>query len=691
MEGQKSTSLTDFTIQEDDVGVYRVKIARQKRQLGDIKSLFATSHVKQRFGDGKKAGSDIFRFLGDVYSISPIQFTVVVGGNVWNYISKPLDAYFRSMLLQAVETSLKTDEPDQWGIIMSLSLFFLSSMAESFMRWTLMRNQRVFHNKITSHFHLRLLRESLTNDLASATAKDGHETVTAGQARQQFVILCVVFSNVIGVLGHLALIFDICRRVGDPLLILLSLVLPIVASLWWDSIYLHKCIAYNNSEPDKRMKALAKLSERKYKQDIVLGNMVEWIMTEFKKAFKARGDVAFVQHPLTEWNNLNSHARSKFLRGAVKDLPLIYLALLSILNPFAVSLSSITVLAESSLRLMEVINSPFLSLGRIQIAVTGIRRLYYQDKASSSTTNGALSYPVRNQFGEEDGIAGSTSRKGMRIELRNVSFTYPSSQSTQPALDNVSFAIHPGQLVVLVGKNGSGKSTLIRILSRLYEQTSGEVLIDDRPSSAYDLGDIKQAMTLLSQDNKVFPLSLKENIGVGYPERYTDGELIQAATEDGGATGLIGKLKDGLETVLDPKIDTFSMNLHNEPNHPLAMELEEITKKIDISGGEKQRIVASRTFMRMSSGNVNFVAVDEPTSALDADGELHLFKRLAERREGKTMVFVTHRFGHLTKHADLILCMDEGNLVESGSHEQLMKRNGVYSTLYTAQASVYSH
>lgn len=99
-------------------------------------------------------------------------------------------------------------------------------------------------------------------------------------------------------------------------------------------------------------------------------------------------------------------------------------------------------------------------------------------------------------------------------------------------------------------------------------------------------------MTLLSQDNKVFPLSLKENIGVGYPERYTDGELIQAATEDGGATGLIGKLKDGLETVLDPKIDTFSMNLHNEPNHPLAMELEEITKKIDISGGEKQRIVA---------------------------------------------------------------------------------------------------
>ncbi|KAF8177195.1 P-loop containing nucleoside triphosphate hydrolase protein, partial [Pholiota molesta] len=123
----------------------------------------------------------------------------------------------------------------------------------------------------------------------------------------------------------------------------------------------------------------------------------------------------------------------------------------------------------------------------------------------------------------------------------------------------------------------------------------------------------------------------------------------------------------------------------------LYAELEKLEKSIDISGGEKQRIVASRSFMRFKSGKVKFVAVDEPSSALDAEGELQLFKRLLDVREGKTMVFVTHRFGHLTKYADMIICMKDGSIVETGSHEHLISAKGEYAKLYNIQASAFSH
>ncbi|TFK32215.1 hypothetical protein BDQ12DRAFT_774870, partial [Crucibulum laeve] len=110
-------------------------------------------------------------------------------------------------------------------------------------------------------------------------------------------------------------------------------------------------------------------------------------------------------------------------------------------------------------------------------------------------------------------------------------------------------------------------------------------------------------------------------------------------------------------SVLDPSTETFSLNLQGLPDHPLTKEKQQVKKKADVSRGERQRLVAARTFMQFNSGKVKFVAVDEPSSALDAEGELRLFEKLLEVRDGKTMVFVTHRFGHLIRHADQILCI----------------------------------
>lgn len=176
--------------------------------------------------------------------------------------------------------------------------------------------------------------------------------------------------------------------------------------------------------------------------------------------------------------------------------------------------------------------------------------------------------------------------------VRNVTFLYPGSKTEKPAISSISLSIRPGQLVIVVGANGSGKSTLIRLLSRLYDPTSGEILIDRKPSKSYKLHDLHQATAILSQDSQIYPFSLRENIALGFPEAVDDTEAIIQAAKSGGAWSVIEKLKDGLETHLDATDFAESWNLEGDPDHPLSQDLKKREKKADLSGGEKQRVVA---------------------------------------------------------------------------------------------------
>ena len=175
---------------------------------------------------------------------------------------------------------------------------------------------------------------------------------------------------------------------------------------------------------------------------------------------------------------------------------------------------------------------------------------------------------------------------------RNASFSYPGNQKATPALNNASITIDSGQLVVIVGANGSGKSTLVRILSRLYDPTSGQVLIDGHSSSEYRLNDLRRATVFLSQDTSIYPLSLAENIGLGYPAFSSNKDMITEAAKEGGALEFIQKLNKGLDTVLNPLVKLFHLNLYKNKTHPLYDELEKVGKVIDVSGGERQRVAA---------------------------------------------------------------------------------------------------
>jgi len=303
------------------------------------------------------------------------------------------------------------------------------------------------------------------------------------------------------------------------------------------------------------------------------------------------------------------------------------------------------------------------------------------------TTYDALNVDNQISDGDKPYPGEDCKSDGMSLDIRNLSFTYPNSKSTENALKNVSFRIKAGQLVVIVGSNGSGKSTIVKILNRLYNPTSGEVLIDGQPMSSYRISNLREATADLTQDHTLYPLSVRENIGVGYPACVSSLDMITQSAKLGGAFDFISKFEHGFDTTLEPVRTAYLGQFTG--THPLKEVFNELEKQVDISGGEKQRLVASRTFMRLRSNKIKCVTVDEPSSALDPEGELELFQRLRDAKAGRTMILVTHRFGHLTKHADLIICMKDGTVAESGTHEELMLKDGEYAKLYNIQASAF--
>ncbi|HCI79279.1 MAG TPA: multidrug ABC transporter permease, partial [Ktedonobacter sp.] len=253
--------------------------------------------------------------------------------------------------------------------------------------------------------------------------------------------------------------------------------------------------------------------------------------------------------------------------------------------------------------------------------------------------------------------------KGLEVEFRNVSFTYPGKDpETQYALKHVSFTIHAGEAVALVGRNGAGKTTMVKLLTRLYDPDDGEILISGRNIKEYDLQELRAQVGVIFQDYVTYYMNARENIGVGRIEEIEDKELVTSAARKSGANAVIEKLPDGYETMLGKWFD----------------------KGMQLSGGEWQKVALARAFMR----DARILVLDEPTSALDAQAEAEVFSHFRVLTEGKTALFISHRFSTV-RLADRILVLENGSILENGSHNQLMALNGRYAELFNLQAEAY--
>jgi ATP-binding cassette subfamily B protein len=246
------------------------------------------------------------------------------------------------------------------------------------------------------------------------------------------------------------------------------------------------------------------------------------------------------------------------------------------------------------------------------------------------------------------------------IEFRNVTYRYKGAE--EPALRDLSFTIRPGETVAVVGRNGAGKTTLVKLIARLYDPESGQVFIDGHDVQEYDPDELRSQVGVIFQDFVTYHLSARENIGVGRLDQLEDMEAIRDAADRGGATGLIEKLPEGYEALLGRWFDQ---------GHQL-------------SGGEWQKVALSRAFMR----DAQILILDEPTAALDAKAEYELFAKMRELTHGRTAIFISHRFSTV-RIADRILVIENGRLMEQGSHDELMALGGRYAELFALQAAAY--
>jgi ATP-binding cassette subfamily B protein len=283
----------------------------------------------------------------------------------------------------------------------------------------------------------------------------------------------------------------------------------------------------------------------------------------------------------------------------------------------------------------------------------GSRRLAWLEDYAASLTAPA------------DRAAPDALRTGIRLD--RVSFAYPGT--SRLVLDDVSLTLPAGAVVAIVGENGAGKTTLVKLLAKMYEPSSGAILVDDTPLARVPADAWRLRLAGAFQDFFRFELRARQSIGLGDVGRVDDDAAVARAVERAGAGDVVAKLPGGLDTQLGP-------------TWPGGVE---------VSFGQWQKLALARGFMRE---HPLLLVLDEPTAALDAETEHALFERYAaaarrdEHGNGRITILVSHRFSTV-RMADLIIVLDAARLAEMGSHEDLMARGGAYAELYGIQAAAY--
>lgn len=258
---------------------------------------------------------------------------------------------------------------------------------------------------------------------------------------------------------------------------------------------------------------------------------------------------------------------------------------------------------------------------------------------------------------QEEGVSIDTINE---IVFDSVCFMYPGNENF--ALSGISFKISKGEKIAFIGKNGSGKSTIVKLILKLYQPTAGTIYINGIDINKIKTGDIYRCMSIMFQDYINYSFSLRNNLNsVNNNISYTDDELIDACIK-GNSYEFVKKWKYGLETYL-----TRSFDLEGE----------------ELSGGQWQRLALSRSFVKEASMYI----YDEPAASLDIEAERKIYRELIYNHSNKTLILISHRMSYM-KEMDQIIVFDQGKVIESGTHQELMNNGGVYCNLYKIKEEV---
>ncbi|MFN8679371.1 MAG: ABC transporter ATP-binding protein [Thermomicrobiales bacterium] len=594
----------------------------------------------------RQTWQSIVRVMGLVWATSPKLTSTLGIASIFQSVLPAAQVWLAGRLIDAVVSGIEAGgDAEHVRIIVIIAVVQLALLLGSSLLQTLANiSQQLLQEQLAIHVQLQIMRHAATLDLVDFENAEYYDQLQQAQresARRPVDMVSGVFG-----LGRSLITFAtmVALLVGlSPWIAVAALVSPIPAFIsgsrygWWGFQQMRR------QSPVRRVMSYLTnlLTTDEYAKEVKLFTAGDYFIDRYERT--AEGYYAETRDLLVKrylagfgWGSLTTLASSGTF---------LYVALLAVRGQ--VTLGALTVFTQAAQQVQGAFQG---ILGGIQgIYEHGLYLTTLYDLLERQPKIHAPEHPVPVRRPFQQGI-----------EFRHVSYQYPDRDV--PALDDVSFTIEPGQTVALVGRNGAGKSTIVKLLGRLYDPDAGQILIDGHDVREYDPEELRREFGVMFQDFAAYQVSAGENIGVGNVEHATDDVAIVSAAERAGADDVVRKLPNSYDTTLGKWF---------EGGHQL-------------SGGEWQKIALARAFMR----DAQILILDEPTAALDAQAEHDLFARIKDLTRGKMALYISHRFSTV-RMADRILFLENGRLVEQGTHDELMLQGGRYADLFDLQAASY--
>lgn len=611
-----------------------------------------TSDAKKKLRSGEKltlrerfhALQHLPAFFRLIWQVSPSMFVANVVLRIIRAAIPVTILYLGKLIIdEVVQLSQTSGEHDLTQLFIYIGLEFLLAIVSDAINRTTVLLDSLLGDKFANESSVRLMQHAGTLDLAQFEDAEFYDKLE--RARRQTVRRTSLMTQV---LGQFQSIITIGFFAGgliafNPWLIVLILV-AVVPAFLGESHFNERSYSLNNSwTPERRELDYFRYigaSDETAKEVKIFGLsnfLVKHFSTIADKYYLANRKIAIDR---ARWGSVFAAIGSAGYYGAY------VMIVLQTVNG-QLSIGDLTFLAGSFGRLRSLLENV---LNQFSSMAEGA--LYLQDFFDFFEMKPLIA------LGEQALDVPQPIQQGFTFE--NVGFKYPNTEIW--AVRGLSFHLHAGEKLALVGENGAGKTTIIKLLTRLYDPNEGRILLDGKDLQSYDPVQLRQAMGVIFQDFVRYQMNASTNIAVGKIDEKENRARIDDAAYRGMADQVISKLPQGYAQMIGRRF----------------------ADGVNLSGGEWQKIAISRAYMR----DAQLLVLDEPTAALDARAEYEVFRRFADLTEGKSAVLISHRFSTV-RMADRILVLEKGGLLEIGTHEELLLKGGKYAELFDLQAQGY--
>ncbi|QRV75041.1 ABC transporter [Ceratobasidium sp. AG-Ba] len=623
----------------------------------------------------------VWNFLLENLSLGPIMFLTYFLATTLSGLVTSAKLYNNMKMLELIEKPDENQALNREKFEQVVSRYLLAFMADWMVKKINARSGPILKQRVTLHFRTRLLAAHSRLDYPTSqdSVVEAKLKRAEGYSSSAWAILenvSTIISIAVEIVSQTSVMIQVLVSRKDSLLFFgICMARSLVSELTW-SFEGKTFYARITNVNWLRMDALYDMgTQTQYKQDVLGDNLEDYVSTEFKKNLDALGDITG-ERPEIQWGSRTLFDLTD-LEAALDVLPMITFAWSAVQGAHSSNLSSLMLIQQASSSLQSTVSRIWLSGGNLASVIANIISLCEAMEIKAGMPDGNMAYPEEKY----------ANQKGMSIEFKSVGFSYPNKD--RQVLNNMSFRIGAGQLCVIVGENGCGKSTTIGLISRIYDCTSGEILVDGRPLSEFKTSTVRDATCVMYQNYTHYPLPIGENIRIGRPDSANSQQEVESAAKMAGAYEFIQKLPEKFDTDLAYNFSGYPSHWYQGHEENPFQSLVDAQFKTHLSGGEWRRLALAKTYMR-NSDRIKLLCYDEPSASLDPKAEFKTFEQIRSLRGQKTMIFITHRFGHLTKHADLILYMQEGTVVEQGTHKELMTLDGEYAKMYNLQSQAFS-